>query len=718
MAANLGPVSDGALLRILDEEIAQGISFENDDEKDRRERALEYYDGTMRDLPNEEGRSSVVARIVAEQIDRMLPGLLRVFDGSERVVVYAPMRPTDEEAAEQATDYVNYVWANECDGFLVLSTAIQDALQVRNGLIKVYWDPERDFQTERMTGLSDEDLTLLLAREPDLEIAAHSEYPQTLHDPVTSQPIQILLHDIDVRRVVTNGRLRIENVPPEDFGISARGKAIDTAPWVWHRTRQTRSDLIKQGYPRDIVEELPAYSGRPYERVERGAGDKERVDLSEGEGAMQEVEVIEAYGFVDRDGDGIAESRKVVVAGGQGGREILSDEEWSDERPFIDLKPHVVPHRWMGRSVSDQTMDLQRIGTVLQRGFLDNLYAQNNPQWEVLESAIVSPDEVRERRFNGLVRVKQPGAINPIAVPDISSVTLQGLAAVQNVVERRTGVSQATPSLDETALQPQTATAAQLEHDGGYARVEMIARNMAHLGLRDLFRKVLKIIVANQDRERTIRLRDKWVTFDPRAWDAGMDVSINLGLGTGSRERDMAMLGNVYARQNEIFRAFGPNNPVVSVEAIVGTLHKMVEASGLRNPEQFFAMPTKEQVQAYMASKPPPMDPRIAAIQARSQADQQRFELQAQIAQQKLQMDQQSRVAKVQTDAQADQAEAQVDLQTQRERMEMEAAMQMEKLRQEFELRMHELQMEAELKREALHAGLHAGISTNLARVN
>lgn len=724
MAFTPHPVDDAELNRILDEELATGITFDNDDDRDRREHALDYYDGRMRDLKAPKGRSSVVARVLAEQVDRILPGLLRVFDGSEKVVSYSPTRPGDEAAAKQATDYVNYIWESECDGYAVLQAAIQDALVVRNGIIKVYWDPEREFHTERLTGVSAEQMVMMFGdetagippQEPGLELAGSRAYQEMVGGQPGMPAQEITLYEIDIRRVTQNGRLKVETVAPEDFGISMRGKTIDTAPWVWQRSRLTRSDLIKQGYDRAAVEELPAYSGRPYERYERGFGDREDVDRSQGLGAMEEVEVTEAYGFCDLDGDGIAESVRVVRAGGPGGREILAKEPWTDERPFVDLKPYMVPHRWMGASISDKVMDLQRVSTALWRGGLDSLYASIMPEWQVVESAIKNPDEVRERRFGGIIRVTQAGAITPLIAPNVSDIAFNGIAAIDKVIERRTGVSQATASLDETALNPQTATASQLEHDAGYARVEMIARNMARMGLRPLFRKMLKLCVANQDRARTIRLRDQWVEFDPRSWDAGMDVDINLGLGTGSRERDYAMLGMIAQQQQGIVRQFGLNNPVCGISESVNTLQKMVEASGGRNPEQFFKMPTPEQIQAYMASKPPPMDPKIAAIQARTQAQMQALQQRGQLEQQKMQLDVQGRQQKAQIDAQTGVATAQAKIEQDAQRLQAEMAMKREELQQEFDLRRQELELEARLKLQEMQHGLHLSGMAELAR--
>lgn len=699
-------VSDSDLLRLIDEEIASGVSFANDltangerpsgKARGDRQTALDYYEGKMVDLPAEPGRSSVVSRDVADVVETMLPGLVRVFNGTDRVVVYAPARPGDEAFAEQATDYVNHVFTNECEGYLVSVTAIVDALQVRNGIIKVFWDDTPEKKTEHLTGLSDEQL-VLLDEDPDVEIVGYRARQEFVQDPASGAMQPIDLHDVRLARTVSTGRLAIENVPPEDFGVSRGAKAIDTAPLVWHQTRKTRSDLVKEGYSKGKVWDLPLSGGRSpsEEMIDR---DQDGGLGREGSGANAEIDIVEVYVFADRDGDGIAESRKVVLAGGTGARRILSDEEWSDDRPFVDLTPQIVPHRWMGRSVADNTMDLQRVKTALWRAALDNTYAQNRPQREVQADQIINPDEVLNPTFGGVVRVKKLGVMREVTTPFVAENTLRAIQAVDGIIQRRTGVSGATASLDSTALEPQTATAEQLEHDASYARVELVARTMAELGLKRLFRKVLRLVVANQDRPRTIRLRDEWVEFDPRAWNAEMDATVNIGLGTGSRERDLAMLSGIAARQEKIIETLGPDNPVVTPSMYVGTLHKMVEASGLRNPEAYFARVSDEEFRKWQVARPAQPDPKSAAEQAKIAAQ--------------VEGDRQRIAAQIEGHRQ----KADADIRIARERMSSDAALEQDRLAQEFALRQREMELEAHLKGAEIAAGMHTPAVTNIAR--
>jgi hypothetical protein len=57
--------------------------------------------------------------------------------------------------------------------------------------------------------------------------------------------------------------MKLEAVPPEDFGISSGAKTTDDARMVWHIVRKTRSDLIKMGIPKDVVDDLPSWMSDP-----------------------------------------------------------------------------------------------------------------------------------------------------------------------------------------------------------------------------------------------------------------------------------------------------------------------------------------------------------------------------------------------------------------------------------------------------------------------
>jgi hypothetical protein len=188
-----------------------------------------------------------------------------------------------------------------------------------------------------------------------------------------------------------------------------------------------------------------------------------------------------------------------------------------------------------------------------------------------------------------------------------------------------------------------------------------------------------------------IRLRGKWTEMNPEHWHPDMDVTINTGLGSGSRERDMAMLGNILNEQKLIISQSGPMNPIADIRKYRDTLAKLVELAGFRSPDRYFAEISDDdwaKMQADAQQQKP--DPAMAEAQARIEAEKAKqaadFELAQAKAQAQFQLDQQ----KAAMEAQLRQQEAAQKLQLMRE----EAAM-------KLQLRREEMELEAQLTNQA-----------------
>ncbi|MDQ3024674.1 MAG: hypothetical protein M3R04_09895, partial [bacterium] len=140
------------LSALCDGHINDAKSYDSSDLSGRREKALRYYEGDVsQDIPAQPGRSSVVSRDLADKHGEILPGLKRVFFGSDNIALYEPQKPQDEDFAKQATDYINYVVLRECDGIRHLTYAMSDGVLLGNGALKHYWDPTVEYTTESFT---------------------------------------------------------------------------------------------------------------------------------------------------------------------------------------------------------------------------------------------------------------------------------------------------------------------------------------------------------------------------------------------------------------------------------------------------------------------------------------------------------------------------------------------------------------------------------------
>ncbi|PLU77081.1 phage portal protein [Sinorhizobium medicae] len=655
-----------------------------------RIKAMEYYDGIMKDTPADPNRSKVVSRDVRSAIKKVLPSVIRTILGNDKVVEYQPVNEGDEAAAEQATDYVNFVVFPESDGYDAVQDAAHDALKLRNGIIRWWYDKKRKVQVSKHTGLEEQALVQLVA-DDDVEVLEQEAYEEQIDTPQGPQPVK--LYNVKIRRVSEYGCTKLAVVPLEEFLIHPDAISINDSPITGMKTRLRRSDLVEMGYDREKVDSFPASGSDIDEEEEEFTRRRDAFDENDSiVKALQEVDYYELYVKIDADDDGIAELRRMVFAGGLAEVNLLDDEEW-DEVPFADLITERRPHQREGNSVTDDMAEIQRVKTVLMRQTLDNLYWQNNQQPIVQEGTIANPEAVLNPKFGQPIRVNQGidvrGAVGYNTVPFVAEQSFgmlsyldqeatdrtgisdasSGMApdALQNMTAKATGISDASSGMAPDALQNMTAKASAMIEAAGVGQTELMVRTFAQ-GLKRVFQGLLRLVIKHQDKPRTVRLRNQWVTFDPRQWNAEMDVTVNTGLGAGTRERDMMMMQVVGQQQEKLLAAYGPvNNPYVSAENIWNSVSRGVEAAGLRTPDLYFTKPTPEQIdqlQKAQANKP---DPEMEKVKIKAQADQQR---------------------------------AQLDAQLQREKMQQEAQLETQRIQQEMALKRYQIEQEIQLKRQ------------------
>ena len=633
---------------IVVSEVQNALGYYDTEYARDRIRLHDYYMGEP--LGNEqEGRSQVISTEVADTIEMMMPSLMRIFSSTDRTVEFVPRGPEDVEAAAQATDYCNFIFNNDNDGFLTLHNWFKDGLLQKLGVVKTWWEEEAHVDEELYEGLSDIELSAILA-DPDVEIVERDEIPFGPEPAEGEEDLRPLVYDVRVRRVETSGKVIVENVPPEEFLFSKRTKNLKDAPFVAHRTVASVSDLIARGYDEDDVVKHAGYNELEEleERQSRFDDLESNAEFDRADPAMQNVLVTEVYIKSDYDDDGIAELRRVVCLGD--GYEIVENELF-DHIPFATLSPIMMPHRLVGRSIAELVEDLQVIKSTLMRQYLDNLYAANNSRVVAVEGQ-VNLDDLLTNRPGGVVRARAPGMVQPLAPAPIGQQTFPMLEYLDQVREQRTGLSRASMGLDADALQSTTATAVAATVSAAQGKIEMIARVFAETGVKMLFKNILHLVTKHQNQPRIIRLRNQFVPMDPRAWTNGFDMSVNVGLGTGDTNEKVAVLAQIAAKQEQILMQLGPQNPLVTIEQYRNTLAKIAEHSGFKDAGQFFLDPAMQ----------PPME-----TPQQPQADPEMMKMEAEIA-------------------------------LKREKMMAELELKREEMLAEFELKRQELAMEAQLK--------------------
>ena len=574
----MAKLSDEELVTRIRGEITDSLGY-GDTISKQREMAMDYYYS----LPfgNEvEGRSQYVDSTVQDTIEWIKPSLMRIFASGDEMVKFSPHGPEDVEMAKQATDYVNYVFAKDNDGWEILYSWFTDALMQKNGIVKVWWEEYGESEREEYHDLGEMELQALL-QSPEVEVVEHTAYEETG------------LHDVVILRTNTGGKIKIENVPPDEFLISRESKSIDDARFICHRVQKSLSDL-REMYPNEDLEagELGSgFSEEEYsmERLSRYEFDESAKYWGSGGGEDESLNnywLHESFLKIDYDGDGIAERRKVCTVGSK----VLANEA-VDSYPFVSITPIKIPHKFFGLSVADLVMDLQLMKSTLMRNLMDNMYNQNFGRYAVLEGQ-ANLDDLLTQRPGGVVRVKSPNAVTPLVTPPLEPYSFQMLEYLDSVRESRAGVSKMSQGLDENALTSHTtATAVNAVMTAAQSRVELIARNFAETGVKALMMRIYELLLKYQDKERVVMIRNAWLSVRPDAWNDKYDCTVSVALGNGNKDQQLAHLSAMLQFAGEAMKG---GLPIVSVQNMYNIGAALVKNMGFQNVDDFLTDPSKQ----------------------------------------------------------------------------------------------------------------------------
>lgn len=670
-------VEDSDLSAIIADEIRQAQTFD----QGKRAAAIEYMRGEMNDVPARANGSSQTSRDVADTISWILPGVVRVFTASDQMVEFEATQDGGEQGAEEATEYANYSFFRENDGYRVLYNATYDSLLMGNGAVCAYWCPEES-KTKLFKDKTEEELALLLDEGwQGMGKPPEPGKPRLIDDPIMGQ-MEVPTFTVRLQMITERGQVKAMTLKPENLELSSNATTIEDARYrAYLHDDKTRSDLLEMadeyGWDKEVIRELPAYTLVEQNEV----GNARRKWIVNNNSPVKSGDLMnlrECYINADKDGDGVAELLQVWTVGDAGAITVLSWDEWEDDIPFTDIPCYPVPHSWEAESVFDRTADIQRVKTVLLRQGIENLYAVNLPGQEVEEGSVLNPDALVNRKFGGIYWKKKGSApIIPQVVPYVADKVFAALEYMDTLIAKRTGVSKTTMALDPEALQNQTATASQNQRDAGYSQIELIARNMAELGwspffskFRNLVKKYVKGAVQIPSRNGDVAeglqgepgTASRYRSIQPEAWSDNMACTINVGLGTGSRDRDLAMLTSVQNDQLLMAKmlAEGGQGPkaLEFLPKIRKTAIQKAESAGLKNPDDYYPEVTDEEVaQMVEAAKQPRPDPALIIEQAKGEVQKELKAVDAQVTMREAELKAQGEVIK-------NEAELQADLQT------------------------------------------------------
>lgn len=577
------PLDDSEILAIVSSELARSNYSTTDQGYGQLEESMSYYLG----LPNGteiDGRSAVTSTDVADAIEWIMPQIMESFTQVNEIVKFDPVGPGDTRQAELESQFCYDILMKDNDGFILIYTLVKDALLQRNGVLKVYYENVPEHISESYTAITLEALNVLLGNN-DVEVLAINEY-------IDQQFGQ--LYDVKLSYAKNCGKIAIDPVPLEEFRVNAQHNSVnlDKARFTAHVVTIPVSDLAKEGYPEEVLEELPAYHN--YRRDYRWAMMHENSTgaLVQGnDDALKYIQKHECCMLIDDDNDGIATLMKITCAGSTDTPEVILSKEPLDSMPWIATTPIIMPHKFQGLSITDRLKQIQNHKTAIWRNILDNMYLQNNQRNIVIEGQ-VNMDDLLVSRPGGIIRAKRLDAITPLVTPQVSNVAFDMMRYLDEVRAGRSGV-QADGNASPVAIGDRVGSeGVDRLLNAKEALVGLIIRTIAETGIKPLMYKIRELALKHFDAVQDYEFRGEWVKVAPQQWTTNRRCTVKVGTGTGDNQQKVATLKEILSFQSTAIQ--NPQQAIVNQSNIYNTLDDICKLSGLNGANRYFIDPASQ----------------------------------------------------------------------------------------------------------------------------
>jgi len=532
-------------------------------------------------------QSSVVSTDIFDVVEADMPSLARVFLGSGDIMSFTANTDNENEVqeAEDKTKFVNWVVRNQPESYKTQIDWLKDAEIQKCGVVKYYYDESKDVEVVEYNGVDAQEIEQIIEslRGADVDKVE-----------ITEQEEDTELQTFDVKFRVTRVKKHISiiNIPSESFLITKNATSKHDADIIGDVCFKTRSQLLADGFPRKLIELLPAYGDEEtrnstINQIRNKDQDGDVGHVSVAGWATQKVQIYDLYAKIDFDGDGIAEDRHIMISGN-----TVLVNDYFNHRPYAMLSAIPVPHKAIGRSRAEVTYQTQLEKTALKRGLLDNIYQANAPRNVVHPD--VDLDDMLTMRQNGIIRMDDdtnllPGnAVFPLVTQYTGDKTLQVIQYIDQSRANTTGALMSSQGLDADAIAKETATRFDGVEKSGAAKIELIARNYAETGYRDLFEGIAWIASRYQDTDVEFAVLGKAMTVNPAKWKYDHHVSTQVGLGAGNNEALVGALQGIYQIQSQL-KAQG--SALVDEVDIYNTLKRITDGLGLPRVDELFNNP-------------------------------------------------------------------------------------------------------------------------------
>jgi len=611
------PYTDAELAGMVGQQITQSRDFAQDFLEENRRQAWKYYLGrrgrdedfsatTNREGYTREGGSEAVSEDVADMVEALMATLMPVF-GNDVPVEFEPIGPNDEENAPAESDAVSNVLIEQNNGWTVIAEAIKDALLLRNGTIKVWIEDQVDVERRSFEDISDEQLTELLAA-----------IPPGITTTVTSRNgTKANLKFTKITKIP-----RVKAIQQAHFLVDPNHDNIfiQDAFFIAERKFTSRSDLLRAGFNKKKVQELPAFTQDT--DVDSTASNIEGIsqELSRPTHDSDVIEWFEAYMRIDLTGDG--ESQLIKF-------------DWSNDTilkkapvafiPYATGTAWLVPHRYSGLSVYDKLQQVTDIKSRTLQQYLDNLVTNNTARTGVNENT-VNIDDLLAGRPNAIVRNDGPPADDLMAFPtnDTGASSQSLLNYMDKVRDQRAGAALSLQQPEEQLVRSNiSAASADRQMSAGEQQAAMVARTLAETLIRSTFLLLHETLRTQFPDEIMLNRSGQWIPVSPSQWPQRTRVNVKVGLSPAERNRKANSLMTTIQLMQAVMGA-GGQDIVVNLNGIHRAILDWSKASDLDNADKYWLDPeSQESQQAQQAAtqkSDEQFEAQIGAVTAEAQA--------------------------------------------------------------------------------------------------
>jgi hypothetical protein len=594
------PLEESELLSLLERNLDAADTYTESLVGEQRDKSHRYYFGEP--LGNEKpGRSQHVSRDVFDAVESTKALLLDTFTADRRVVEFTPETNEDIEAARQATEFVNYLFYRQNNGFKVLQDTIHDGLVSKLGVVKRWYDKRYTYIQEDFADLEEAQF-VMMASDPEVEVTTLDQtvVQMEMVDPMTGMVVMpaITTYSGELKRRINKSQVRVDNLEPEKLYISPRAKTLEDADFVSYRYEKEIGELLEDGYDPEKVEELD----EELDTYRDSTLGRDSYDEFSAETSMRDdhpnrtyVTIYESY---IRIYDPEVESRctyKVVHS-----RRTLLDMEKVESHPFRGWCPFPVPHKAIGLSLADVTMDLQKSQSTLKRSVIDNAFLTNTSRWVANLSLVRNPRDLIDNKLGAVIDVNAmdpSSVVQPLNTPQISPNVFTTMELLEQEKEARSGSSRMSKGLDSDVVSKQNSSDMITRYmNASNRRTMVMARNFAESFLKPLMFDLYRLAIENDSQPRMIELSGKFVPIDPKQLRERTEMDVAVALTPDARAaeaRTLTMLDQMWTAN--------PQDPTLNgmyqTQQRFALLARAVDLMGLKGGDKYLLSPMSPEYQ-------------------------------------------------------------------------------------------------------------------------